>query len=205
MRRHIPVVANVRSLLSLLPSTTNDYAEQQITLYPHRDDNNNWRILNATRDGDPDHDWEGKPLTYIEPGMKIKLKHIATDKHLHSHDQRPPVSDVDFQQEVSGYGVPDYPGDANDDWIVEIYKGDKRDRESSKRLRTLRTHFRLKHAMTGCYLFSHKVKLPEWGFEQQEVTCNKQAVKPNSLWYIETAEHPGRKPISSLFVSSRLI
>jgi hypothetical protein len=23
--------------------------------------------------------------------------------------------------------------------------------------------------MTGCYLFSHKVKLPEWGFEQQEV------------------------------------
>ena len=24
--------------------------------------------------------------------------------------------------------------------------------------------------MTGCYLFSHKVKLPEWGFEQQEVS-----------------------------------
>lgn len=44
--------------------------------------------------------------------------------------------------------------------------------------------------MSGCYLFSHKVKLPEWGFEQQEVTCNKQAVKPNSLWYIETAIHP---------------
>ncbi|KZT63995.1 glycosyltransferase family 39 protein [Daedalea quercina L-15889] len=168
--------------------------QQQITLYPHRDDNNNWRILNATREGDPDHDWEGKPLSFIEPGMKIKLKHIATDKHLHSHDQRPPVSDVDFQQEVSGYGVPNYAGDANDDWIVEIYKGDKRDRESSKRLRTLRTHFKLRHAMTGCYLFSHKVKLPEWGFEQQEVTCNKQAVKDNSLWYIETAEHPMLPP-----------
>ena len=83
----------------------------------------------------------------------------------------------------------DFLGDANDDWYVEIEHGDRRDGESSKRLRTLRTTFRLRHALTGCYLFSHKVKLPEWGFEQQEVTCNKNAVRPNSLWMIETAEH----------------
>jgi dolichyl-phosphate-mannose-protein mannosyltransferase len=52
----------------------------------------------------------------------------------------------------------------------------------------------LRHALTGCYLFSHKVKLPEWGFEQQEVTCNKNAVMimANSLWYVETAMHPDR-------------
>ena len=86
--------------------------------------------------------------------------------------------------------MPDFAGDINDDWIVEIEKGDSKDAESSKRLRTLRTQFRLRHASSGCYLFSHKVKLPEWGWEQQEVTCNKQAVKPNSLWFIETAAHP---------------
>lgn len=122
--------------------------------------------------------------------MKIRLTHVVTEKRLHSHDVRPPVSDVDFQNEVSAYGFPGFAGDANDDWIVEIEKGDSRDRHSSKRLRTLRTEFRLKHALTGCYLFSHKIKLPEWGFEQQEVTCNKNAVRANSLWFVETSNHP---------------
>ncbi|ESK87818.1 glycosyltransferase family 39 protein [Moniliophthora roreri MCA 2997] len=165
--------------------------QQQITLYPHRDHNNDWRIINATN-GDPSAiDFANTPLEWITPGMRIRLRHIATEKNLHSHDVRPPVSDVDFQNEVSGYGFPGFEGDGNDDWFVEIDHGDKRDRESHKRLRTLRTKFRLRHALTGCYLFSHKVKLPEWGFEQQEVTCNKNAVRANSLWMIETAMHPG--------------
>jgi len=110
--------------------------------------------------------------------------------HLHSHEIRPPVSDVDFQNEVSGYGLPGFAGDANDEWILEIETGDKRDKKSWDRLRTLRTHFRLRHMMSGCYLFSHKVKLPDWGYEQQEVTCNKNAVRANSLWYVETSTHP---------------
>jgi dolichyl-phosphate-mannose-protein mannosyltransferase len=119
--------------------------------------------------------------------MRVKLEHITSSKRLHSHDVRPPVSDVDFQNEVSAYGMAGFAGDANDDWFVEIVSGDKRDSESGKRLRTLRTKFRLRHALTGCYLFSHKIKLPEWGFEQQEVTCNKNAVMANSLWYVETS------------------
>ncbi len=164
--------------------------EQQITLYPHRDTNNDWRIVNASTDGDPYTNWADHDIHYITSGTRVKIRHIQTEKSLHSHDIRPPVSDVDFQQEVSGYGIPGYTGDTNDDWIVEIVKGDKRDKESSKRLRTLRTHFRLRHSQTGCYLFSHKVKLPDWAFEQQEVTCNKQAVLVNSLWYIETNFHP---------------
>lgn len=63
-------------------------------------------------------------------------------------------------------------GDANDDFVVEIApktKAGKWDWAAKFRLRTLRSQFRLRHAMTGCYLFSHKVKLPDWGFEQQEV------------------------------------
>lgn len=125
--------------------------------------------------------------------MRIKLRHTMTDKALHSHDFRAPVSEVDFQNEVSAYGMPDFAGDMNDDWIVEIYEGSKKDPESKKRLRTLRTHFRLRHALQGCYLFSHKVKLPEWAYEQQEVTCNKNAVLANSLWYIETADNEKRE------------
>lgn len=162
--------------------------EQQITLYPHRDSNNDWRIFNASDDTGA-FDWKIEPLSFITPGTRIKLRHITTDKHLHSHDIRPPVSDVDFQNEVSAYGMPGFAGDANDDWYVEIERGNRKDKESTKRLRTLRTVFRLRHALTGCYLFSHKVKLPDWGYEQQEVTCNKNAVRANSLWFIETSTH----------------
>lgn len=195
-------IRHVNTQGGYLHSHAHDYPvgskQQQITLYPHRDSNNNWRIENATMDGlDEDFDWQTSPVKYVTPGMIIKLEHLTTKKRLHSHDKRPPVSEVDFQNEVSGYGAPGFGGDANDNWIVEIEHGSKEDPESYKRLRTLRTTFRLKHQLQGCYLFSHKVKLPEWGYEQQEVTCNKNAKKANSLWYIETSSHPQRKPIEA--------
>ncbi|KAF7331457.1 Glycosyltransferase family 39 protein [Mycena kentingensis (nom. inval.)] len=158
--------------------------QQQITLYPHRDHNNEWRVLNATYEAIPPNG-----LMFVGDKARIKLLHPSTEKRLHSHDFRPPVSEVDFQNEVSAYGMAGFEGDANDDWYLEIHEGDKRDPLSKKRLRTLKTKFRLRHALTGCYLFSHKVKLPDWGFEQQEVTCNTNAVLANSLWYVETAVH----------------
>ncbi|KZT33151.1 glycosyltransferase family 39 protein [Sistotremastrum suecicum HHB10207 ss-3] len=164
--------------------------QQQITLYPHRDQNNDWQILPTNPSGSEEYDWEHEPLKYIANGMEIRLEHVSTKKRLHSHDVRPPVSDVDFQNEVSGYGFEGFAGDANDFWVVEIEYGDKKHKESTTRVEPLRTVFRLRHKLSGCYLFSHKVKLPEWAYEQQEVTCNKNAVKPNSLWFIETNWHP---------------
>lgn len=81
--------------------------QQQITLYPHRDDNNLWRIVNGSGIDQPaSHPWDQIPFEHIIQGSKIRLEHIATEKRLHSHDHRPPVSDVDFQNEVSGYGFP---------------------------------------------------------------------------------------------------
>ncbi|KII88012.1 hypothetical protein PLICRDRAFT_176752 [Plicaturopsis crispa FD-325 SS-3] len=142
--------------------------QQQITLYPHRDENNDFRIMNATFDGQHEFDWEHSPLHYIKGGDHIKLRHITTEKHVNSHDHRPPVSDVDFQNEVSAYGFPGIAGNANDDWIVEIEHGHKRDSELPSLL--------------------------EWGYEQQEATCNKNAVRHNSLWFIETSMHPQLPP-----------
>lgn len=174
--------------------------QQQITLYPHKDDNNIWRIVNAsdpTGAGPHDFPWDDLPFQHVLAGTKIRLEHVTTEKRLHSHDVRPPVSEVDFQNEVSAYGFPGFGGDANDDFVVEIAPKTKAgmwDWAAKHRLRTLRSQFRLRHAMTGCYLFSHKVKLPDWGFEQQEVTCNKNPTWDNSLWYIESNTHAQLPP-----------
>lgn len=181
--------------------------QQQITLYPHSDENNEWYVVKApgAEDAAPRLDDKGhpmrpeneltqyheEPLRYLTHGMEIRLVHKSTDKRLHSHDShRPPVTESDYQNEVTGYGFPGFGGDANDNFHVEIAQGDKSDKLSSSRVRALRTQFRLRHTLTGCYLFSHKIALPDWGFSQQEVTCNKNPTMPNSLWYVETNEHP---------------
>jgi dolichyl-phosphate-mannose-protein mannosyltransferase len=171
--------------------------QQQITLYPHKDENNIWLLENQTQPITADNEtipgflaWDQLPTKHIMDGDVIKLYHLITNRRLHSHDQRPPVTEADWQQEVSAYGYEGFEGDANDMFRVEIIKSMSDGIEAKQRLRTIQTKFKLVHIMTGCVLFSHKVKLPEWGFEQQEVTCAKGGTLPNSVWYIEQNEHP---------------
>jgi dolichyl-phosphate-mannose-protein mannosyltransferase len=171
--------------------------QQQITLYPHKDENNLWMLENRTY---PDggvglSGFENiSPPVFIQNGAIIKLYHPATDKRLHSHDHRPPVTEAEWQNEVSGYGFKGFEGDANDYFRVEIVGKMSQGAHAKTRLRTIESKFRLIHILTGCALFSHKVKLPPWAFEQQEVTCAKQGTLPNSLWYIESNEHPQLGP-----------
>ena len=179
--------------------------QQQITLYPYEDENNQWMFLEVPGTEEQKHDEDGhairdedeverhlNKLTYLEHGREVRLLHVATDKRLHSHDtDRPPVTDADYQDEVTGYGFPDFGGDVNDNWVIEIHKQERLPRHvDDNEVVALRTIFRLRHSNTFCYLFSHKVALPEWGFGQQEVTCNHSPTLPNSLWYIETNTHP---------------
>ncbi|CDK27790.1 unnamed protein product [Kuraishia capsulata CBS 1993] len=158
--------------------------QQQITLYPHLDDNNKWEIELYNVSEAPT---QFEPIT---DGTKIRLKHILTQRRLHSHDVRPVVSEQDWQNEVSAYGYEGFEGDANDDFIVEIVKQKSKSGDAQNRVRAIETVFRLHHAMTGCYLWSHETKLPKWGFEQQEVTCPTQGIKSLGYWYIEQNVSP---------------
>ncbi|KAL5604394.1 hypothetical protein BROUX41_002366 [Berkeleyomyces rouxiae] len=172
--------------------------QQQITLYPHKDHNNMWLIENNTQpldiNGEPINGtlaWDNLPEpAHLKHGSIIRLYHQPTHRRLHSHDVRPPVSEADWQNEVSCYGYEGFEGDANDLFRVEIVASKSKGEIAKQRVRTIETKFRLVHIMSGCALFSHKVKLPEWASEQQEVTCARGGTEPNSLWYIEYNEHP---------------
>lgn len=170
--------------------------QQQVTLYPHKDENNVFIVENQTQPEGLDGPitgsmaWDNMVPVWVEDGTVIKLLHITTGRRIHSHDVRPPVTEADWQQEVSAYGYEGFDGDANDLFRVEIVKSMSEGAEAKLRVRTIETKFRLVHVMTGCVLFSHKVKLPDWGFEQQEVTCAKSGTLPNSVWYVEQNEHP---------------
>ncbi|KAF4471401.1 dolichyl-phosphate-mannose- mannosyltransferase [Fusarium albosuccineum] len=172
--------------------------QQQITLYPHKDDNNIWLLENQTQplgiDGQPingTNAWDALPEPqYIKDGAVLRLYHQPTHRRLHSHDVRAPITEADWQNEVSAYGYEGFDGDANDFFRVEIVKKKTHGAIAKTRVRTIETKFRLVHVMTGCVLFSHKVKLPDWASEQQEVTCARGGTLPNSLWYIEGNTHP---------------
>lgn len=175
--------------------------QQQITLYPHKDDNNIFLIENQTQPLGPDgqaingtNAWDNIEPTHLKNGDSIRLFHLMTSRRLHSHDVRPPISEADWQNEVSAYGYDGFDGDANDLFRVEIQKSYSESEAAKTRVRTIQTKFRLIHVMTGCALFSHKVKLPDWGFEQQEVTCAKSGTLANSIWYIESNDHPKLGP-----------
>ncbi|KAF9168129.1 hypothetical protein DFQ26_001305 [Actinomortierella ambigua] len=177
---------NIRHLGSqggYLHSHTSNYEtgskQQQITLYPHKDQNNDWVIQKA--DGTL-----SESLEYIKHGDIIRLSHVSTHKRLHSHDNKAPVTDTENHFEVSGYGHEGFEGDSNDNWRVEIVDYEGRNAEAGKELHTLRSRFKLVHINMSCDLFSHKVKLPKWAFEQQEVTCMRSAAPAMTTWMIES-------------------
>ncbi|CCG81347.1 Protein mannosyltransferase 1 [Taphrina deformans PYCC 5710] len=160
--------------------------QQQVTLYPHQDANNEWMLYSETDEYDP---VQSAPVQ-IQNGQVVKLWHATTQKRLHSHDVRPIVTEVEWQNEVSAYGFEGFSGDANDLFRIEIQDEYTPDIAARHNLTAISSKFRLIHVMTGAALFSHKVKLPSWGFEQQEVTAATQGTIPNSIWYIESNTHP---------------
>jgi dolichyl-phosphate-mannose-protein mannosyltransferase len=170
--------------------------QQQVTLYPHKDENNVFIMENQTQPLGPygeiegPYAWDNQTAGLIQDGSVIRLYHELTHRRIHSHDERPPVTEADWQFEISAYGYEGFPGDANDLFKVEIIKSMSEGEAAKTRLRTIQTKFKLVHVMTGCVLFSHRVKLPDWGYEQQEVTCARGGTLPNSVWIVESNSHP---------------
>ncbi|KAL1932060.1 hypothetical protein VTP01DRAFT_9116 [Rhizomucor pusillus] len=191
------VATNGGYLHSHLSTYPDGSKQQQITLYPYMDENNWWTIrkMNSTLDaenepadklGSDNETW----LEWVRNGDIVRLEHVMTaPRKLHSHDEKAPVTDAEYHKEVSAYGFPDYEGDANDYWRVEIEQDGRQDKESNGRLQTLKSRFKLVHLLQSCALFSHEVKLPEWGYGQQEVTCIQSGKKPKILWMIEQSEN----------------
>ncbi|KAJ2871488.1 hypothetical protein GGH93_004786 [Coemansia aciculifera] len=161
--------------------------QQQITLYGFRDDNNYW-ILTRTEADEEAHQNSTTPheLQQIKNGDIVRLMHWRTHRRLHSHNERPPMTTNDYQNEVSGYGWEGFNGDSNDHWRVQILEGDSKVPDSKKKLMAIHTKFRLVHVNQRCALFSNRKKLPKWGHEQVEVSCMKSAKFPKTLWRIES-------------------
>ncbi|CCJ30725.1 unnamed protein product, partial [Pneumocystis jirovecii] len=138
--------------------------QQQVTCYHHRDGNNDWYVhpihgMKPVSDEDP--------IQYLQNNDALRLIHKSTGCNLHSHNIPAPVTKKN--SEVSCYGNLTI-GDTNDHWVIEVIKDpDWQD----TRIKTIKTAFRLRHTSLNCYLRASRTHLPQWGFKQIEVTCDK--------------------------------
>ncbi|KAI8636599.1 Dolichyl-phosphate-mannose-protein mannosyltransferase-domain-containing protein [Parasitella parasitica] len=168
--------------------------QQQVTLYPYKDENNWWRILKADVDKKNTPDLLGSDnttfLEFIRHGDIIRLEHVASaPRKLHSHNVPAPVTDTDYHFEVSGYGFENYTGDSNDFWRVQIDNNTAHP-DAGRYLEARRSIFRLEHPNQDCHLYSSFERLPEWGYGQQEVSCIQEGLKAKVLWIIDETENP---------------
>jgi dolichyl-phosphate-mannose-protein mannosyltransferase len=176
----------------LLHSHVQTYPEgskqQQVTVYHHKDTNNDW-IIKKVRERVHD-DIEKDEIELVKNGDTIRLVHAETHKNLHSHPVKGPKTKSMW--EVSGYGN-DTIGDDNDYWQVEIIND--LNGNSLDIITSLTTQFRLRHIKLDCYLRSHNIPLPEWGFKQGEVVCDRSKGKElNNVWNVEQHWNDKMKP-----------
>lgn len=162
--------------------------QQQVTCYHHKDANNEWWFY-PTR-SETDYNPEEEPR-FIGDGSVVRLIHSQTGRNLHSHDIAAPVSKS--LKEVSCYGNLTV-GDDKDHWQIEVVK-DVASRDKSK-IRTLTTAFRLRHPVMGCYLRAANVNLPQWGFKQIEVTCDKSNNPRDTFTHWNVEAHTNEKRTS---------
>ena len=180
------------------PAYPDGSGQQQVTCYHHKDANNDWWFYPNRHDAPFVPDDEPR---FIGDGSVIRLIHTQTGRNLHSHDIAAPVTKG--HKEVSSYGNLTI-GDDKDHWKIEVVN-DVASRDRSK-IRTLTTAFRLKHTVLGCYLRAGNVNLPQWGFKQIEVTCDK-ANKPRDTfthWNIEAHTNDKRKYLRGILPIHRV-
>lgn len=160
--------------------------QQQVTTYHHKDDNNDWIVQRP---------WGVDPVNMSDPNVElikdgdiIRLVHRITTRNLHSHNVKAPVTTK--ENEVSCYGNATL-GDIHDHWQVEIVD-DLIESGKPSLVRTLSTRFRLRHVATKCLLRGHSVTLPQWGFKQGEVVCQKgnHTDDSDNYWNVEKHVNP---------------
>ncbi|KAI5451990.1 Protein O-mannosyltransferase 2 [Naganishia albida] len=157
--------------------------QQQVTCYHYKDDNNNFIVSPTWEEGDYDPE---APLKFLQDGSVIRLVHASTGRNLHSHAIPAPMTKNHY--EVAGYGNGTL-GDTNDHWVVEVVDDMLAGKKSQvDRIHALTTRMRFRHANLNCYLRAANVPLPQWGFKQIEVTCDKEnnPKDVHTYWNIES-------------------
>ena len=177
------------------PDERGSSAQQQVTCYNFRDENNWWAIqrrgtTNVTLDNPP---------VVVRDGDVVHLVHRTTTRRLNSHNVAAPMTPTN--QEVSGYiNYGDNVSVPHEEWIVKIVGGGGGGGDWT----STTSQVKLVHAHSGQALRTTEKRLPEWGFYQFEVTTNSESPADGTEWIVEEVQFGVRDSNATSAVASPL-
>ncbi|KAJ1815777.1 hypothetical protein LPJ56_004464 [Coemansia sp. RSA 2599] len=131
------------------------------------DENDWWQVLPANHD-------VPVPGAIVAYGTQIRLRHLQTGRHLHSHyNFRDPKCG---QNEITAYGDQTL-SDENDHWVVERWGTG-----SYGQTWDASNPIVLRHYVSGMTLHSHDIMISE---DVQSVTCFGPGNEENDKWYVK--------------------
>lgn len=161
--------------------------QQQVTCYHYKDNNNDFIITPIWEDPQLPEDDSTAPLRMLKSGDVIRLVHEATGRNIHSHAVPAPVTKENY--EISGYGNATI-GDSNDYWVVEVVDNMTTGKKGKvgDAVNSLTTRMRFRHQNLNCYMRAANAILPQWGWKQVEVSCDKEnnPKDEHTYWNIES-------------------
>ncbi|KAJ3229487.1 Protein O-mannosyltransferase 2 [Chytriomyces hyalinus] len=154
--------------------------QQQVTGYHHADSNNKWIVKRAWNLPEDDE----KTPVFIKNGDVVRLVHEQTKKNLHSHKFPGPMTKK--ENEVSCHGN-ETNGDDTDLWVIEVVDDVTAWRKPTT-IKSLTTRFLIRNQKSNCLLRYTGEVLPDWGFKQNEVVCQRRNPDTRdvaNMWNIE--------------------
>ncbi|SMN20847.1 similar to Saccharomyces cerevisiae YDR307W Putative protein of unknown function [Maudiozyma saulgeensis] len=170
-------IRHLNSLGGYLTSHNETYPggsrDQLITVSDIEDTEWNKWILEPSERSDINED--------INESHHVVLRHKVTGKLLRVSSAKPPISEQEYDKEVSCTGDSEYAGNRDEYWRLETTKLHEPLRNNLK--------IQLRNIGQNCQLLSHDIRLTsEWGKNEQEVLCVEPATQQFSTWEVIVVE-----------------
>ncbi|GME74576.1 unnamed protein product [Ambrosiozyma monospora] len=128
----------------------------------------------------------------IESGRTLRIFHNETEKYITiDKEAKPPLSEQEYNKEVTATGNKTWLGDKEINFELRIVSEYSKTEIAKKRVRAIESVFQIYNMRNKCFLLGTSNKLPkDWADNRSEVICIEKPVLEDSLWYIESNEHP---------------
>lgn len=161
-------------------NTENRDNQNLVTLSSHEESEwTHWIVENALPNA---------PVKTVRKFDDIKLRHKLTGKLLRASDSSPPVSEQEYDKLVCTTGDIDYEGNADEKWTLETVGYSVSKFTNKEMFNVTSDEVKLFNQGRHCTLLGHDIRLPEWGFYDQEVLCLDPAMNNLARFQIHIIE-----------------
>lgn len=193
--RHTASLGGYLTSYNISSDGSNENSDNQnlVTLSPNEESEwTHWIIENAVPDS---------PIKTVRKFDDIMLRHKITGKLLRASDSSPPVSEQEYDKMVCTTGDINYKGNRDEKWTLETVEYSSSQFSSQDMFNITSDEARLFNQGRQCTLLGHDIRLPEWGFHDQEVLCLDSAMNNLAQFKIKIIESESYRivniPISS--------